>query len=153
METITTCQICGRAVKSKKGVIAHHGYKRPHEGWQTKSCLGARYLPYELSCDRIPAVIEMVERHITDTQIRLNEFISNPPKTLICQKYKGFGSYENVEVSKPNNFNPNNKNLIYSNTYAYEHSKHKHEMERDIAGSKSTLEYLKDRLNNWVNAS
>jgi hypothetical protein len=54
MMTIMTCQICGRAIKAGKGVIAHHGYKRP-EGryYQTASCWGARHLPYEQDCSQL----------------------------------------------------------------------------------------------------
>lgn len=42
------CQCCGRAILSKGGVIAHHGYERPGQGWQTRSCYGARHLPWEV---------------------------------------------------------------------------------------------------------
>lgn len=41
------CQICGRAILAYTGLIAHHGYTRPGDGWQTASCHGARELPYE----------------------------------------------------------------------------------------------------------
>lgn len=44
-----TCQICGRSIKWKNGKIAHHGYKRPGEGWQTGSCEGAREMPLHMS--------------------------------------------------------------------------------------------------------
>lgn len=43
----TSCQICGRTIKAKQGLIAHHGYTRPGMGFQTPSCYGARRLPYE----------------------------------------------------------------------------------------------------------
>lgn len=57
-QTKTTCQICEREIKAKGGIIAHHGYKRPGNGWQTSSCMGARFQPYEVSADRIPSVID-----------------------------------------------------------------------------------------------
>lgn len=28
-EPSTTCQICGRPIKAKNGLISHHGYRRP----------------------------------------------------------------------------------------------------------------------------
>ncbi len=46
-EKARTCQICGRPIFAELGVIAHHGYQRPGDGWQTASCVGARELPYE----------------------------------------------------------------------------------------------------------
>lgn len=48
-----TCQCCGRRVKARTGNIAHHGYERPGDGWQTASCMGARALPFEVSRDRL----------------------------------------------------------------------------------------------------
>jgi hypothetical protein len=52
------CQCCGRQIESKKGLIAHHGYERPGQGWQTSSCMGARYLPFQISRDRLGEMIE-----------------------------------------------------------------------------------------------
>lgn len=46
-----TCQICGRPIFAETGVIAHHGYERPGDGYQTASCPGARKLPFESSRD------------------------------------------------------------------------------------------------------
>lgn len=51
MKHARTCQICGRPIFAETGVIAHHGYRRPYEGYQTKSCYGARHLPFEKSRD------------------------------------------------------------------------------------------------------
>jgi hypothetical protein len=44
-----TCQLCGRLIRSKHGVIAHHGYTRPGGGWQTSSCDGTHHSPLEVS--------------------------------------------------------------------------------------------------------
>jgi hypothetical protein len=45
-----TCQACGRAICSKLGgVVAHHGYERPGDGYQTASCMGAKEVPLEVS--------------------------------------------------------------------------------------------------------
>lgn len=46
-KTARTCQICARRIFAETGVIAHHGYERPGDGYQTESCRGARRLPYE----------------------------------------------------------------------------------------------------------
>ena len=63
-EPVTTCQICGRAILAKTGLIAHHGYQRPDgRGYQTASCPGARELPYEVSRDFIPTVRDGLLRH------------------------------------------------------------------------------------------
>ena len=41
------CQCCGRAILANLGSIAHHGYERPGDGWQSASCMGAKQLPWE----------------------------------------------------------------------------------------------------------
>ncbi len=64
MENKNQCQVCGREIKSKSGIIAHHGYTRPEHGWQTDSCIGARNLPYEKSRDVIPKAIGSIKLFI-----------------------------------------------------------------------------------------
>lgn len=57
-----TCQICEREIKLKDGErIAHHGYQRPGEGWQTDSCRGARRLPWEVSSDALKEWVGVLE--------------------------------------------------------------------------------------------
>ena len=62
--TLSHCQICEREIKASKGLIAHHGYQRPGDGWQTDSCMGARQLPYEESRDIIPKAIQQINNFI-----------------------------------------------------------------------------------------
>jgi hypothetical protein len=47
------CQCCGRRILAKRGLIAHHGYTRPGQGWQTASCMGAGYVPFAFGRDRL----------------------------------------------------------------------------------------------------
>lgn len=55
------CQICGRPILAETGVIAHHGYTRPGDGYQTSSCFGARELPFEVSRDALGRYIVGLE--------------------------------------------------------------------------------------------
>lgn len=57
-----TCQCCGRPILANTGKIAHHGYQRPGEGWQTASCPGAQHLPFEVSRDELGRYIEALNR-------------------------------------------------------------------------------------------
>ena len=59
-----TCQICGRAIFAEVGVIAHHGYERPGQGWQTSSCPGARHVPFEVSRDILVDHIKRCEEQL-----------------------------------------------------------------------------------------
>lgn len=76
------CQICGRHIKAKLGLIAHHGYKRPGQGWQTSSCMGARYRCYEVAHD----ILDLAIIHCTSALERavdlFAEFMTNPPQGL-----------------------------------------------------------------------
>jgi len=98
IKTKNTCQICGRPIKAKNGLIAHHGYKRPDRGsgWQTASCLGARFFPYEVSCDQIPPTIQYIKEHISRIEAKLEDFINNPPENLIVE----FGGYSSNRTKK-----------------------------------------------------
>jgi hypothetical protein len=42
-----TCQCCGRKILANLGSIAHHGYERPEQYYQTASCYGAKKNPFE----------------------------------------------------------------------------------------------------------
>lgn len=46
---VRTCPCCFRAIAVRAGTMAHHGYERPGDGWQTASCAGIRFKPLERS--------------------------------------------------------------------------------------------------------
>ncbi len=64
-----TCQCCNRRIFAETGMIAHHGYERPGQGWQTASCYGARHLPFEV--DR--AVLGDLIKHMEQSKARKEE--------------------------------------------------------------------------------
>ena len=66
-----TCQCCGRAIFAEKGLIAHHGYERPYEGWQTASCRGARELPFEVSQELLLEEIAWLEQRVAATKAKI----------------------------------------------------------------------------------
>ena len=146
---MTTCQICGRVIKANTGVIAHHGYERPGGGWQTSSCMGARYKPYEESCDRIPAVIESVELFIANSTNALKRMKSDPPSTL-SYKRGNFRSKETI-VEKPTNFDTSDDPSSYRPyTYESEYWREVHKLVSAIRSAKVDLTFLQERLTNWV---
>lgn len=140
---MATCQICGREIKANKGVIAHHGYKRPGSGWQTTSCIGARFAPYEESADRISYVINLIEDFIASKQAYLETLTTNPPATLTYQ-----GRHKTVEVAKPADFNPDH-NIGVAGSYESLFRKARREAEVSIRQSEADLTSLRERLANW----
>lgn len=146
----TTCQICGRPIKSNTGTIAHHGYKRPGQGWQTASCMGAKHLPYEASCDLIPTAIKRAQDFITAATENLEVFKANPPETLSGYTYAGFGREKRIEVARPEDFDPSDRSYGYRpNSYSFLFGRHIAETEAKIAAAKIDIDYLTERLANW----
>ena len=145
---IKTCQICGRGIKAKKGIIAHHGYKRLDIGWQTASCMGARALPYEVSCDIIPPAIERVKIQITNIENDIKEYLTNPPDLMI---ERDVFSRNVREFKKPEGFDPNNNaRKSWYGTYECEYEGKLRKMERQLKENINFKVYLEDRLKNWV---
>lgn len=143
----THCQICGRPIKANRGPIAHHGYTRPGWGWQSPSCLGAQYLPYEQSRDRIPTVIKMYTDQRKNMVRHEQELINNPPATLTGRPdYHGnFDTYE-----RPADFNvKENEASGYRREYAYEHHRQLRDIQRDIKGISEAINYLERRYEMW----
>lgn len=100
---MTTCQICAREIKLVNGLIAHHGFRRPGDGWQTASCWGARFKPYEESCNRIPDVISMLEQEVNANEKAIQELKASPPETLI--QISVFNRRSKV-LERPSTFDP-----------------------------------------------
>ena len=65
-----TCQICGRPILAERGKIAHHGYTRPGDGWQSASCYGAMALPFEISRDALGDYIKNLKIQLGALNIR-----------------------------------------------------------------------------------
>lgn len=146
----TTCQICGRPILANTGLIAHHGYQRPGDGYQTKSCMGAKYLPYEVSCNRIQVAIDDISAYKAGTMDRLADWIKNPPQTIIDYKKDFYtGKTTELKYERPADFTIDSYASI-PRTYACEHSHRKYAMQRTIKACTEQLAYLTDRLQKWV---
>lgn len=81
---IKTCPCCFRAIavmggKDAKGVqagtMAHHGFERPGEGYQTASCPGIRFKCLEVSTEGLVWYIKL----LSDTIDRARETLKNLP--------------------------------------------------------------------------
>lgn len=90
-----TCQCCGRGHLANKGLLAHHGYQRPGNGWQTASCSGARELPFEVSRDVLGNLI----KRLTE---RRDEMVSNRDEAI------------REEIGFPVSFNDRTAPKVYS---------------------------------------
>jgi hypothetical protein len=143
------CQVCGRAILDTTGVIAHHGYTRP-EGWhqQTASCAGARYVAYEISCDRLKEVAGHCANWIKEQEKTLANFILHPPQTLTHRNknlYTGKVTY--TELTLPEGFTgePNHRPC----TYAHQYNVVKYDMMSKLKSAKSDLRDMNRRIEEW----
>lgn len=143
---MTTCQICGRAIKAANGLIAHHGYKRPGSGWQTSSCFGARWQPYEAARDAIPEAIKSLEAFAARLAARNAEMLAEPPATLTAQpRYRGDRSRT---FTKPEGFVAVAR-ASYRTPYESEFWHQVHANRREIESAQAQRSFMQDRFDNW----
>lgn len=90
-----TCQCCFRKHLANTGSVAHHGYQRPGFGWQTTSCSGAKFLPLEMSRDRLGWLITVLNNSI-EQQTSARDAIKTETAAII--------NYIN-DMSKPRDHN------------------------------------------------
>jgi len=152
-KTTTHCQICGRPIMARTGVIAHHGYLRP-TGWhaQTRSCYGARRVPYEVGHDAIDALIPLIEGQQQRSREALETLRREPPAMLIFRTRDGWNraagqtyERERPEGFDPANVRPDHRRGSYISLYLAEIS----DTERSLREMADELVYLRDRRAAW----
>lgn len=91
---VKTCPVCFRAVAVVGATMAHHGYRRPGDGFQTASCPGIRFRPLEISSDGLVWLIdtlrktidhrkmELAEREVSPTHLMTRRTGSTPPEKV-----------------------------------------------------------------------
>ena len=152
----THCQICARPIKASTGIIAHHGYQRPqYQGWQTASCDGARQLPYEVSRDHIPVVIERYKMHASNQELLADTMLRKPSATLTRIHLNRLGREDSMtEFAKPENFDPyaavnagarSFTFSSYENEFVKKYEAHRANV-KEINGS---IEFLQQRYESW----
>ncbi|MGX1167093.1 hypothetical protein AB7M16_003359 [Bradyrhizobium sp. USDA 372] len=72
-----TCQLCGRRICAKFGAIAHHGYTRPGDGYQTASCAGTHHSPLEVTNDVLLKYIRKYEARCEETKRLIADVSAN----------------------------------------------------------------------------
>lgn len=98
-----TCQCCGRDIQSNTGTVAHHGYQRPGEGWQTASCMGAKHLPIEADYSVLVRYIDGLKSGLTSMETaRENTANETTPVKFsytVYVKRQGYGYSDKKEVN------------------------------------------------------
>lgn len=154
METMilesATCQVCGKHYQAANGVIAHHGYQRPGDGWQTSSCAGARVEPFEVSKDRLVKTISSVIFLIESKEATLQEWTSCPPAVIARSEQRSvYSAPVEKTYNRPEDFRPGYGSSI-PNTYANAYRDITSDLEHTIKAAKGQLEYMQQRESSWV---
>jgi hypothetical protein len=140
------------SISGRVSTIAHHGYTRPYkQGWQSASCAGAKWRPYEIASDALPPTIEMVKQYIVAQERRIEEFKKNPPQTLTrLARYRG---QQDETYTRPAEFDAeaNEKRGSFSCGMGYEMEHHNrlYNMNMGLQGAERDLPVLKKRLADW----
>lgn len=159
---MTTCQICGRAIKAAKGVIAHHGYHRKG-GWQTSSCFGARWRPWEIACDAIPAAITRASTVQAQHKEQLVALVGNPPRGIYYQRMDRWSKRPTpvgpaMSLLRPEGFDPAAKrpvawSMADEPTYVRQFCRQREHHETTIKEIGEHIVELRERLASWKGAA
>ena len=164
MEKTSTCQICERIIKTKRGktfhgagmevgwddYIANHGYTRPwKQGWQSASCFGAKWRPYEVACDALPIAIERCEQFIASQKAHLEDFTKNPPETLT--RFARYHGQKDEVFERPEGYvyNPEHGSFGHTEQYALQHHNAIYQIRKSIEHAEWELPKLQKRMAAW----
>lgn len=151
-----TCQICAREIKANTGLIAHHGYQRPWHGSgiQTRSCMGARHLPYEKDCTVLKKYVDIVTTQRDATKTTRDALAEDKFEsiTFVWRKptvHKDFGSYT---ITKTHGIQEENRSIfrqhgVYDWVKAVEHKLA--EMNYELKHIGFELDRVVERLSKW----
>ena len=136
-KTIRTCACCARGIAVTPHLLmAHHGYERPAEGYQTTSCMGVSYLPLEVSSSGLQALISLLQtQHDSNKQALLAAHTLTTLTVLVDLPY-GRKAMQEISSGDPR----------WPKTLA----QHTSRLISEIESSEVTLVNLKWKLSRWV---
>lgn len=146
-----TCQICGRSIHAALGTIAHHGYRRPGEGYQTASCYGAKRLPFEVDRTALGEWIVMLQRMLVNEE----QHLANLRTGTVVLKAE-----EVKRDARGNRVLENGQSVMIIVEYAPGHDDYARRLkiaillqERQVKDTKDEIENQTGRFKAWAQAS
>jgi hypothetical protein len=152
-----TCQICGRSIFAETGTIAHHGYERPFEGWQTASCNGAKRLPFEVSCEALKDHMAHFDAFTADIEAGLAEVVAERAPAIFSYKvgiYRHDKRQVTIELTRES-FDAikaeHAKEMRQHSVYDFDSAKQRHidRIERDLSQRRLYSVQQHQRLDGW----
>jgi len=86
---VGNCQICEGDQKLHGGLMVHHGYRRPGDGYIVGDCPGVGAPPYEVSCDLVRIYLGSYRGKLADAQARLVRLASGQVGYLTETTFRG----------------------------------------------------------------
>lgn len=152
-----TCQCCGRKFLANTGTIAHHGYERPGHGYQTSSCIGAKFAPFEVSRERL-GLHTKGQKELLKTMVAARAAVNNeskPVHKVTTKRQPAFTTkkeYVHIDVTRET-FDAQQTELrtVFHHYGSFDDLKRIDLAKRDgeIRSSKEYIAMQTERFNNW----
>lgn len=88
-KVVKTCPVCFRPIAVLRGTMAHHGYQRPGQGWQTASCPGIRFKPLEVSSEGLEWLIATLRERLAGLKNAHANQATHPEYLMAKRTYNG----------------------------------------------------------------
>lgn len=132
-KVVKTCPVCFRSIAVLRGTMAHHGYQRPGEGWQTASCPGIRFKPLEVSSEGLEWLIATLRKRLADLKDAHANQATRPEYLMAKRTYNG--KAEKITRDDP----------LWKRVFA----RHIAEVESEMGGLERELPTLDKMLADW----
>lgn len=131
---VKTCPCCFRPIAVVAKTMAHHGYQRPGNGYQTQSCPGIKFKPLELSPDGLHY---MLNNH-KEAKAENEKTLELAPQINSFKEFVRVGiKRELVDITRDDH------------RFKAYYERHVRELETDIRWRTEEIAMFEERIANW----
>ncbi len=131
---VKTCPCCFRGIAVMDTTMAHHGYQRPGDGYQTPSCPGVRFKPFEVSNEGTIWIRDQTKAHMERSQAYLQAL---PEVKMLPTEVRRNGYPVSVDIDRTHP------------KWDQEYRFRKLQLEADISTDRSAIRSYDERLKDW----
>lgn len=132
-KVVKTCPVCFRPIAVLRGTMAHHGYQRPGQGWQTASCPGIHFKPLEVSSEGLEWLIATLRERLAGLKYAHANQATHPEYLMAKRTHSG--KAEKITRDDP----------LWSRVFA----RHIAEIESEMGSLERELPMLDKKLTDW----
>ncbi len=142
---IGNCQLCEADQKVNHGLMVHHGYRRPGDGYIFGDCPGVHVAPYEVSCEAIKSWKVQMETQLGNQKVYLARLQNGEVQSFIEgeRTHVAAGRYEDKMVTYDHATTPKYKweSLLRSRIW---------NAERNVRATEATITRCAERIAAWT---